>query len=367
MTPARGLYIHIPFCKQKCGYCDFASFAGIENQIDAYLNALEKEAALYGEVCFDTLYIGGGTPSLLSLAQLKKLFQIISAKWGEVGTFTESTVEANPESLTEEKINFLKSAGVNRLSIGLQSFSDDILKRIGRIHTTEMFEQAYQSARLAGFNNINVDLIAGLPEQNEKQFVGGLKKLIALRPEHISVYALQVEEGTPFYRTGITADEDLVRKEWEQAHFLLAEKGYTHYEISNFARAGFESKHNLNYWNNGEYVGLGSAAASYQNGTRRNNISSVAAYIACVQSGKSPTEFAEHLTGKAAAGEQIMLGLRKLGGVRLSAEQQGLFAREIGDLCVRGLVEQNGDLLKLTFEGMFLANQAFVEFVGPFD
>ena len=367
MSRAGGLYIHIPFCKQKCGYCDFASFAGIENQLDAYLSALEKEAARYSGARFDTLYIGGGTPSLLSVAQLEKLIKIISENFGETANFSESTLEANPESLTKEKINFLKSIGLKRLSIGLQSFDDTTLKRIGRIHHVNMFLRAYETARGAGFNNINVDLIAGLPDQTETQFMDGLKKLIGLAPQHISVYALQVEEGTPFYREGVTADEDLLRREWEQTHFLLAENGYTHYEISNFARAGFESKHNLNYWNNGEYMGLGAAAASYQNGTRRSNVPSVGEYIMRVQRGKSPTDFEEHLTGKAAAGEQIMLGLRKLGGVRLSAQEWALFSSEIADLCARGLVEQNGDLLKLTFEGMFLANQAFMAFVGPFE
>ncbi len=366
MTRAGGLYLHIPFCKQKCGYCDFASFAGIENQIDNYLSALGQEAAPYSRARFDTLYIGGGTPSLLSVEQLQKLFKIISKNFGTIKDFSESTLEANPESLTKEKVKFLKSAGLNRLSIGLQSFEDSTLKRIGRIHTVDMFLRAYETAR-AAFSNINVDLIAGLPGQTEKEFLAGLKKLIALQPEHISVYALQVEEGTPFYRAGIIADEDLVRNEWEQTHFLLTGQGYTHYEISNFARAGFESKHNLNYWNNGEYLGLGSAAASYQNGTRRSNVTSVTEYIARMQSSKSPTDFEEHLTDKEAAGEQIMLGLRKLGGVSLTAQQQDLFSSEIQDLTARGLVEQNRDLLKLTFEGMFLANQAFMAFVGPFE
>ena len=363
----RGLYIHIPFCKQKCQYCDFASFAGLENQIDNYLLALEQEATRYIGISCDTLYIGGGTPSLLAVEQLQKLFQIISKNFGSITKFSESTLEANPESLTAEKLEFLKSVGLKRISIGAQSFDDNTLKRIGRIHSVEMFLRAYEAARKAGFNNMNVDLIAGLPEQNEKQFLEGLKQLISLKPEHISVYALQIEEGTPFYRQGVQADEDLVRREWEQTHFLLAENGYIHYEISNFARPGFESRHNINYWQNGEYIGLGSAAASYQNGTRRSNVPSVAAYISRMQSGKNPTDFEEHLVGKAQVGEQIMLGLRMLEGVRLSTEQQVLFADEIKGLCTRGLVEQNGDLLKLTFEGMFLANQAFMAFVGPFD
>lgn len=367
MTRAGGLYIHIPFCRQKCRYCDFASYAGEENRIDTYLSALEKEAALYKSALFDTLYIGGGTPSLLSPKQLEKLFQMVEQYFGTVKKFSESTLEANPESLTEEKLNFLKSAGLNRLSIGLQSFDNSVLKRIGRIHDTEMFLRAYEMARAAGFDNINVDLIAGLPDQTEGQFLEGLQKLIALKPEHISVYALQVEEGTPFYIEGVQADEDLVRREWEQAHFMLAESGYTHYEISNFARPGFESKHNINYWKNGEYLGLGCAAASYQNGIRRSNERSLTSYLQQIVRGQIPVSFQESLTGKEKEGEQIMLGLRMLGGVRLSTRQQELFRAEIQDLCARGLVEQDGDLLKLTFEGMFLANQAFMAFVGPFE
>lgn len=362
-----GLYIHIPFCKQKCGYCDFASFAGQEEKIDTYLAALSKEAAAYRGQPFSTLYIGGGTPSLLSLKQLENLYQIVGDTFGEVADFSESTIEANPESFTLEKAKLLRACGFNRVSLGLQSFDDKVLKRIGRIHTADMFLQAYEAARAAGFENINVDLIAALPDQTETQFLAGLQRVLALAPEHLSVYALQVEEGTPFYRQGVQADEDIVRREWEQTHFLLTEAGYTHYEISNFARPGRESKHNLNYWQSGEYVGLGSAAASYQNGVRRSNVTSIAEYLRRVQSGQSPVDFSEQLTGKARLGEQIMLGLRMLGGVRLTVEQQELFSDEIRDICTRGLVEQNGDLLKLTFEGMFLANQAFMAFVGPFD
>lgn len=362
-----GLYIHLPFCRQKCRYCDFASYAGMENKIDTYLDALDKEAASYSGASFDTLYIGGGTPSLLSVAQLEKLCARVQRHFGALEQFAESTLEANPESLTAEKARLLRARGLKRLSIGLQSFEDRVLKRIGRVHSVEMFLHAYEMARAAGFGNINVDLIAGLPDQTEADFLRGVQRLIALRPEHISVYALQVEEGTPFYREGVIADEDLVRREWEQAHFLLAENGYTHYEISNFARPGFESKHNLNYWKNGSYLGLGAAAASYQNGTRRSNVSSLDAYLQRVQAGQTPTDFEEHLSGKEREGEQIMLGLRMLGGVPLSAQQQALFQTEIAELAARGLVEQNGDLLKLTFEGMFVANQAFMAFVGPFE
>ncbi len=367
MSGLIGLYIHIPFCRQKCRYCDFASYAGKENLIDTYLQALAAEAARYKGNYFDTLYIGGGTPSLLSVNQLQKLIQIISQNFRLVGDFSESTIEANPESLTREKLDFLRQQGINRLSIGLQSFDDTVLKHIGRIHTVDMFLRAYENARAAGFENINVDLIAGLPGQTKIQFLEGVKKLIALAPQHISVYGLQIEEGTPFAYEGLQADEDLLREELEQIHEDLPKAGYVHYEISNFARAGKESKHNSNYWQNGEYLGLGAAAASYQKGVRRSNTSDLCAYINQIKAGQTATVFSEQLTGQAHEGETILLGLRQLGGICLTANQQNLFAKEIKALKARGLVEQKGNLLKLSKEGLFLANQVFMTFVGPFE
>ena len=367
MSGRGGLYIHIPFCRQKCRYCDFASFAGADDLIDAYLAALHQEASLYKGQQFETLYIGGGTPSLLSAAQLQQLLQIVTCHFGPVSSFTESTLEANPESISTEKLRVLKDSGLNRLSIGVQSMEDDTLRRIGRVHDKKTFLTAFAAARQVGFDNISLDLIAGLPGQTETKFLDGLKQVVALAPEHISVYGLQVEENTPFYKEGIQTDEDLLRRELEQTHYLLQQAGYTHYEISNFARPGLESRHNSNYWQNGEYLGLGSAAASYQNGVRRSNVTSLREYLHRVQNKESVTDFSEHLTGKAAEGEKIMLGLRQLGGVHLSALQQNLFSKEIAAICARGLVERKGDLLKLTLEGMFLANQAFMAFVGPFE
>ena len=362
-----GLYIHIPFCRQKCRYCDFASYAGQDELIDTYLSALQQEAALYGRIKADTLYVGGGTPSLLTIQQLEKLAGIIRQTAGPVADFKESTLEANPESLTAEKIAFLKQAGFKRLSIGLQSFDDSVLKRIGRIHTAAQFLRAYEMARQAGFDNINVDLIAGLPGQTKEQFLEGVEKLVLLKPEHVSIYGLQIEPGTPFAHEGVMADEDLLRAELEHIHAELPRKGFAHYEISNFARSGFQSQHNTNYWLNKEYIGLGAAAASYEQGTRRSNTADLKKYIACMKKGQPVTDFSEKLSGKAREGEAIMLGLRMLGGVHLTALQRQLFSWEIKEITARGLVEQKGDLLKLTLEGLFLANQAFMAFVGPFE
>ncbi len=362
-----GLYIHIPFCRQKCRYCDFASFACKENLIDSYLCALDQEASFFPNQQFDTLYIGGGTPSILSVNQLDVLCEIIGRRFAPVATFTESTIEANPESLSLEKLKLLKQAGINRLSLGLQSMNDDVLKYIGRVHDVKTFLSAYDRARKAGFENISIDLIAGLPNQSEEDFLQGLNQVLDLQPQHLSVYGLQVEEGTPFYQEGIQADEDFLRKELEKIHFVLKEAGFKHYEISNFARSGFESKHNLSYWKNHDYLGLGSAAASFQKGERRSNTPELGEYLRRMHFGVSAVEFSEKLTGKAKEGEQIMLGLRMLDGIKLTPQQKELFSLEIEDLCRRGLVTVEKDLLKLTFEGMFLANQAFMAFVGPFD
>jgi len=362
-----GLYIHIPFCKQKCLYCDFASFAGKTDLIDTYLSALAQEAALVPHTPAQTLYVGGGTPSLLGISQLQQLVQIITAHFGEVSRFEESTFEANPESLSREKADFLRGAGFNRLSLGLQSFNDDELKRIGRVHSAADFLRAYGAARAAGFSNINVDLIAGLPAQSLANFSRSLLHLISLKPEHISVYGLQIEEGTPFFERGIVCDQVLMRTMLEFAHDELARAGYMHYEISNYALAGKESKHNTHYWHNGDYIGLGSAAASYYGGVRRQNVADVQEYISRINAGQSAVAFEEKLTDQAKAGECLMLGLRLLGGMELTAQQESFFAREIEKHIRGGLLMRDGKKVKLTQEGLYLANEVFCSFVAPFD
>ena len=362
-----GLYIHLPFCKQKCKYCDFASFAGCEKRILSYLEALEKEAALSPVKAFNTLYVGGGTPSMLSGEQLRRLCQLIVRYFGPVSRFLESTCEANPESLTAEKIQVLYESGFNRLSLGLQSFNDEDLKTLGRIHNVQTFLNVYQEARAIGFQNINVDLIAGVPGQTLESFVEGLEKLLSLRPEHLSVYGLQIEEGTPFFEQGIVCDQLLMRRMLEEAHMRLLASGYHHYEISNFALPGYEAQHNTNYWKNGAYVGLGSAAASYIKGVRRQNTPDLSQYIQKMQSGESPVVFSEQLTGKAHEGETLLLALRMLDGVKLSLRQEKWFGAEIKKHLQNGLLEKEGEKVKLSFEGMFLANEVFCSFVEPFE
>ena len=362
-----GLYIHLPFCKHKCNYCDFASFPGCEDLIDEYLHALLLEAAACPVKKYNTLYVGGGTPSLLSLAQLERLCRGIRQHFGEIRLFEESTFEANPESLTKEKILLLQRAGFNRFSLGLQSFNDTELKTLGRIHGSAAFLRVWKDIEACGVQNKNVDLIAGVPGQTSDSFLHSLDKLVSLRPEHISVYGLQIEEGTPFFERGVVCDQLLMRPMLEQARACLQAAGYHHYEISNFALPGFESKHNTRYWQYQDYVGLGSAASSFTDGQRRQNVSDVRAYISRVTAGKCPVDFTEHLSGKALEGEKLMVGLRWLDGVELSARQQDFFGKEITRHIQNGLLLREGKKVKLSNEGLFLANEVFYSFVAPFE
>lgn len=362
-----GLYIHIPFCKQKCNYCDFASFAGRENLINDYLQALLLEAAACPVKNFNTLYVGGGTPSLLSVEQLDVLCRGIAARFGDIHSFEESTFEANPESLTRAKIELLYAAGFNRFSVGLQSFNDPELKTLGRVHNAADFLRVWEELRARGIQNINVDLIAGVPGQSLESFLDSLDKLVSLKPEHLSVYGLQIEEGTPFFERGLVCDQPLMRTMLEQTRARLLAAGYHHYEISNFARPGFESKHNTRYWQYQAYVGLGSAAASFTAGERRQNVPEVAEYIRRINAGESPVGFAERLNGKSLEGEKLMVELRQLDGVELSPLQREFFGKEIARHIQNGLLLQDGKKVKLSDEGLFLANEVFCSFVAPFE
>ena len=335
--------------------------------MEDYVAALLKEASLAPIADCQTLYVGGGTPSLLPLSLLEKLMRGLEKNFGPVSKFFESTIEGNPESLTPEKLNFLKEAGFNRLSIGLQSFNDSELKTLGRIHTQADFLRAYKNARAAGFQNINVDLIAGLPGQTLQSFLEGLQALLALEPEHLSVYGLQIEEGTPFFERGIVCDQLLMRRMLEETRARLTAAGFHHYEISNFVRPGFESKHNMHYWQYGQYIGLGSAAASFMDGVRRQNTPNIADYVARMNASQSPVVFQEALQGQALEGEKLLLALRQLDGVEPTEKQLSFFAKEIEKHIKNGLLERTGKKVKLTQEGLFLANEVFCSFVAPFE
>lgn len=358
-----GLYIHVPFCSIKCFYCDFVAVSGQGGWTSRYLDCLGRELRLFPERKPTTVYVGGGTPSELSAEEISLLF----GRVGDAYAYEkeEITFEANPESLTPAKIEALKRAGVTRLSLGLQTLDDRLLQGIGRRHTADDFVRVFRSARAAGFA-INADLMYNLPGQTLESCLDSLNGLIALDPQHISLYGLQVEDRTLFGKRGLEPDEDLGREMFERCLDILSRAGYIHYEISNFARPGHESIHNMIYWNNGEYVGLGCGAASYLDGCRSTNVERLKDYCEAVEAGRRPVASAERLDGKAALGEELMLRLRLVAGFKPAPRLERAFTAQLAALERRGLVERVGGRLRLTREGIFLANEAFREFVAPF-
>ena len=368
------VYLHIPFCLRKCNYCDFVSYplSDCAQVRDNYCDLLLQELSLYGGDLdlspLRTLYFGGGTPSLMEPPELAKLVAAFPAA-GEV------TLDANPETLDEQKLSDCHAAGVNRLSMGVQSFQPQLLAAMGRGHTPEQAREMIAAARRAGFTNISIDLIYGLPEQSLAVWQQDLAEALALETEHISLYSLAVEEGTPWWqmeRQGQLhpANEDLSADMLEYAIDTLASAGYRHYEISNFARPGFESQHNLAYWRRENYLGLGAGAAGCLLNYRYYNQHSLADYQRMLSEGQRPIFDEENLTIDQVMGEAIFLGLRLAEGINFAsfAEQYGVsplkrFRKQIRRMADSGLLEVNEKGMYLSPRGVLLGNQVFSEFV----
>lgn len=314
------LYIHIPFCVRKCGYCDFLSAPADEKARDRYVQALLMEIERYrGTETADrkikTLYIGGGTPSTLSVKQLECIMQKIKCTFNFHGDM-ETSMEMNPGTASKEKCRALYQMGINRLSIGLQSTNDMELKTLGRIHSYEDFINTYTWCREAGFQNINVDLMAALPYQIVESYTTGLRKIIRLAPEHISAYSLILEEGTPFYQKYNSGcyplpDEEQERLMYRETEQILAQAGYERYEISNYAKKGYACRHNLVYWQGGDYLGLGLGSSSYMDGVRFHNTTDFNTYV----NQGAYVEDREELSVQAKMEEFMFLGLRVMAGV----------------------------------------------------
>lgn len=378
-----GIYIHIPFCKQKCFYCDFVSYANQDKYFQKYVQALNKEINNFidnNEFEVQTIYIGGGTPSLIDAKYIEEILHIFE-KRNLLKEVKEVTIEVNPGTVTEEKLRNYKNSGVNRLSIGLQSTEDKILKQIGRIHCYDDFLNTYKIAREVGFKNINVDLMIGLPNQKIIDVKNSLEKIIKLEPEppnHISVYSLIVEENTPIEKMLESGelelpDEELERNMYWYVKNFLELNGYKHYEISNFAKIGNESKHNLDCWNQKEYVGFGVAAHSYIDDVRYGNIGNVEEYIKNCENGefgknKVIDEVENDIFSKEK--EFMLIGLRKIEGVLIQDFKNKfgenpifVFKDELKKLVDENLLIVDFDRIKLTNKGLDLANIVWENFI----
>ena len=378
-----GIYIHIPFCKQKCFYCDFVSYANQDKYFQKYVQALNKEINNFidnNEFEVQTIYIGGGTPSLIDAKYIEEILHIFEKK-NLLKEAKEVTIEVNPGTVNEEKLRTYKNSGVNRLSIGLQSTEDKILKQIGRIHCYDDFLNTYKMAREVGFKNINVDLMIGLPNQKILDVKNSLEKIIKLEPEppnHISVYSLIVEENTPIEQMLESGelelpDEELERNMYWYVKNFLELNGYKHYEISNFAKLGNESKHNLDCWNQKEYVGFGVAAHSYIDDVRYGNIGNVEEYIKNCENGEfEKNKIIDEIENDIFSKEKefMLIGLRKIDGVSIQDFKNKfgenpifVFKDELNKLVDENLLIIDFDRIKLTNKGLDLANIVWENFV----
>ena len=374
LNPDISLYVHIPFCLRKCRYCDFATYPLRPDLMEPFLSALETEAESVGaevQGAVKTLFFGGGTPSLLDGRQMGWLMDALRRSFN-IQPQAEITLEANPETADEPRLRAYRNAGVNRLSIGAQTFDDAALKQLDRTHSSEQINRAYQNARNAGFENINLDMMFALPGQTMREWQEDARRALSLDPEHLSVYNLTIEPKTVFHywnRQGrlFLPDEDLQADMYEWTLDEMERAGYPYYELSNFAKPGSECEHNLRYWRNKPHAGIGPGACGYLNGERTANTRGTRSYIKRIEEGRDPIVERERLAGKAARAETIRQGLRMRSGVPLTeyARRYGLnllddFQTEIEQITRLGLAKLADGALRLTRRGVLLANEAFL-------
>lgn len=376
----KSAYIHIPFCEHICHYCDFNKYFIQSQPVDEYLNALEQEMintiAKTGQPDLKTIFIGGGTPTSLSEEQLKKLMDMINRVLKPSSNLSEFAVEANPDDLSAEKLKILKEAGVNRLSFGVQTFEDDLLEKIGRVHKQKDVFTSFERAREIGFENISLDLMFGLPGQTLKHLEHSINTALSLDAEHYSVYSLIVEPKTVFYNLMQKGRLHLPPQEqeaemYEMVMSQMEAHGIHQYEISNFAKAGMESKHNLTYWSNEQYFGFGAGAHGYIGGTRTVNVGPVKHYIDLIAKKGFPYRDTHEVTTEEQIEEEMFLGLRKTAGVskkrfaeKYGRSLDGLFPSVLKDLAEKGLIHNSESAVYLTHQGKLLGNEVFGAFLG---
>ena len=364
------LYIHVPFCAKKCIYCDFFSIPYDETRAVRYMDSAVKELEMTRDRAsvLDTIYIGGGTPTTMPAGSLVMIARKIKDLF-EVSDKAEVTIEANPGTIDQEKARALHDAGISRFSIGAQSFDDDQLRLLGRIHTSEETVSAIGAVRSAGVPNISIDLIYGIPGQTHDGWLHTIDEAVGLYPAHISAYELTPERGTPLYelisqgRIAKPDEENIVRMYYSAIEKLEAE-GYGHYEISNFARPGFECRHNLNYWNRGEYIGIGAGAHGFIGGIRTRNACDVDKYINAIEGGRLPVEESSEISREDALKEAVFLGLRKMEGLNITEIGQAFgvdIVKAARELIVEGLLRSEGESLRLTRKGVVVSNTVIAE------
>ena len=371
------LYIHIPFCAQKCLYCDFPSFARKDHLRKAYIEALNKEIISLREkhnnLEINTIFIGGGTPSVLEADELECLLKEVAKL--NMAKDIEYSMECNPGNLTEEKLEVMKKYGVNRISMGLQAKQDNLLKGLGRIHNYKTFKENFLLAKKVGFNNINVDLMFGLPNQRLNEWEETLREIISLEPAHISAYSLIIEEGTAFYnlyendKLKLPTEEE-ERKMYHLAKKILEENGFNQYEISNYAKERKECRHNLAYWNMDNWIGVGSAAASYINGKRIKNISSVEEYINSINEKGEAVEEIINNSKNDNMEEFMFMGLRKINGIdenefkkRFSMNINDVYGEILNKYIDEGLLIRKSGRIFLSEKGIEISNVIMADFL----
>jgi oxygen-independent coproporphyrinogen-3 oxidase len=364
------LYIHIPFCQRKCFYCSFAVAISQEHRFDEYVEALSIEASGHERELITTVYLGGGTPSMLSIKQLERLFCMIRSKF-DLSLDCEITVEANPENLDLEKAKFLFGLGVNRVSLGVQTLNEAHLKYLGRVHDTAKALSAFNDLRRAGFNNINVDLMYSFPGQTPAQISRDVATVLSLGSEHVSIYTLTVDENSKFFIQKIKEQDSHDQgDQYQLVTDLLNGAGVSQYEVSNFSKPGFESKHNINYWMSGNYIGLGMSSHSHRDGRRSWNTSKLADYLKIIAAGENPEEGFEELSPSARLREALVFGLRMNRGVDLQVlvTKFGCALEEntqeqINQLVKGCLLSQRQNILQVTPAGRLVLDMIAVKLI----
>jgi len=382
-----GIYVQVPFCQTKCTYCNFHTGVVSSARFAPYVACVCSEIAghrrLYeaagialpatiAEAIVDTVYIGGGTPSLLDAGHLARIVAAVRENFA--CELTEVTLEADPETVTEEKAAAWMAAGINRVSFGVQSFCDEELQAAGRMHRRADVYRSAAILRRAGIANINFDLIAGLPKQTRATWRESLDLLVSLAPEHVSIYLLEVDEGSRLggeilrggnrYSAGDVPDDDEMAEFYDTACSVLGEAGYEHYEISNWGRPGIASRHNLKYWRREAYLGFGAGAHSFSGTQRWANAHDAAEYVAAVTAGRVPVEQLENLTAESALEEELFLGLRQLEGIDLGRIERAYgveLASRFDPLASAGLIEREGNIVRLAAGKVSISNEVFVE------